>query len=69
MNWIEEKILEAQPPKPELEYRERSGPNGETIVELTPDSNVAYGRWLTACTLARQAIYKELNDSNGNNGE
>lgn len=57
--------MEGQPPKPELEYRERTDANGTIVRELTPDSDLAYGRWLTACTMARQAIYKEM--ENGTN--
>jgi hypothetical protein len=49
------------PPKPELEYRQRQA-DGIIVVELTPDSDLAYGRWLTACNMARQSIYREIHD-------
>ncbi len=51
------------PPKPELEYSTTTGPNGEVVIGLTPESDLAYGRWLTACNMARQVIYKEMHDN------
>lgn len=63
---IEKRIMENLPKAPEMEYRRRMDANGTEIIELTPDSELAYSRWLTACNMARQVIYKEMTDGPNN---
>lgn len=50
-----------QPPKPALEYRYREQ-NGVVVRELTPESDLAHTRWLTACNMARLATSKAMEE-------
>jgi len=53
--------------KPELTYRQRQGQWGEIIIELDPESEQAYNRYLTEQNLARKAILLEkLEDTEEN---
>lgn len=46
------------PEKPQLERRERVGQFGETVSELTPESERLWAEYLRQERLARIAIYK-----------
>lgn len=46
------------PPKPELEHRTRVGSYGETVVELTPESERVWAEYLRTLHFAKAAMYK-----------
>lgn len=54
--------MEQLPPKPKLERQERIGQHGEIISELTPESEVAYAKWLRDVGFARRALHKSLKE-------
>lgn len=47
--------------RPELERRERTGQYGETIIELTPESEQAWSEYLRKITLAKIALHSSEN--------
>lgn len=49
------------PPKPELERRERVGQYGDTVSELTPDSEQRWSNYLRDLHFAKIAI-RRYND-------
>ena len=49
--------------KPKLERRARIGQHGEAIVELTPESEAAWSRYLMDRTMAKIALSRAANEN------
>ena len=50
------------PKKPELSYEETNGQYGETVIQLTAESEITWSRYLTELGIARRAVYATANN-------
>lgn len=51
------------PPKPKLERVERKGYYGETVSELTPESELRWAKYLRELNFAKQALRRKNDET------